>query len=206
MEKEKYSNFRMPKGKEGREILQEMNRHHADLTDWALRMVDDVDPEDILDIGCGGGMALAKMAVLFPESRLTGIDFSSESVLFSAQNNGEILNQGRLRLEEASVSSLPFENDSFDLVTAFETYFFWPDLTSDMAEAVRVLRPGGHLLVVSECYPHPDFTECNEKNIALCGMKILENEEMVTLLESLSLETSLKVDEGRNWVSFHAKK
>lgn len=200
------SHFRMPKGEEGRETLRGMNQHHADLTDWALQMLTDKNPSDILDIGCGGGMALAKMADLFPLSKLTGVDLSSESVLFSAHNNMGIKNEGRLQLKEASVSNLPYEDCSFDLVTAFETYFFWPDLASDIAQAVRVLRPGGHLLVVSECYPHPDFTERNNQNVSLHSMNLVGNEEMVSLLKALSLKVVLKVNEEQNWVAFLGKK
>lgn len=206
MEKETYSHFRMPKGKEGREVLEGMNQHHADLTDWALQLVANENPGHILDIGCGGGMALAKMANLFPESQLTGIDLSPESIHFSAHNNAEIQKEGRLKLHEASVSNLPYDENSFDMVTAFETYFFWPELVSDMTEAVRVLRPGGHLLVVSESYPHPDYKERNEQNATQYGLKLIENEKMVSLLNSLSLKTSLKVKENLNWVAFLGRK
>jgi SAM-dependent methyltransferase len=49
----------------------------------------------------------------------------------------------------------PFEaipDDKFDLVTALETQYYWPDLVTDMQEILRVLKPGGALLIIVESY------------------------------------------------------
>ena len=53
---------------------------------------------------------------------------------------------------QASVSRLPFADDKFDLVTAIETQYYWPNLQDDMKEILRVLKPGGRLMVVAETY------------------------------------------------------
>jgi SAM-dependent methyltransferase len=50
------------------------------------------------------------------------------------------------------VSDLPFASDTFDLVTAVETHFYWPDLPADMREVLRVLKPGGALVIIAEAY------------------------------------------------------
>ena len=47
---------------------------------------------------------------------------------------------------------MPFPDDKFDLVTAVETQYYWPDLVNDMQEVRRVLKPGGTLLIVAESY------------------------------------------------------
>jgi SAM-dependent methyltransferase len=47
---------------------------------------------------------------------------------------------------------LPFPKDKFDLVTAVETQYYWPDLVADMREILRVLKPGGTLVVIAESY------------------------------------------------------
>jgi ubiquinone/menaquinone biosynthesis C-methylase UbiE len=66
-----------------------------------------------------------------------------------------------VEIKKASVSSIPFEDNSFDIIIAIETYFFWPDLENDMKEVLRVLKPKGKLLVVSETYKNKK----NEKSI-----------------------------------------
>jgi ubiquinone/menaquinone biosynthesis C-methylase UbiE len=71
-------------------------------------------------------------------------------------------------VEQASVSRLPFADDKFDLVTAIETQYYWPNLQGDMKEIWRVLKPGGRLMVVAESYK-------GARNDALLGpvMKLL---------------------------------
>jgi SAM-dependent methyltransferase len=59
---------------------------------------------------------------------------------------------GRVDIRQASVSDLPFAADTFNLVTAIETQYYWPDLPNDMREIFRVLKPGGTLAVIAETY------------------------------------------------------
>ena len=55
------------------------------------------------------------------------------------QTNKKLIEAGRAEIHQASVSKLPFPNDQFDLVTAVETQYYWPDLVNDMREILRVL-------------------------------------------------------------------
>jgi SAM-dependent methyltransferase len=57
-----------------------------------------------------------------------------------------------VEIVRASVSKLPFIDYTFDLVTAVETHYYWPDLRGDLREVLRVLKPGGMLMVVAEAY------------------------------------------------------
>lgn len=50
------------------------------------------------------------------------------------------------------MSGLPFPDQSFDLVTAVETHYYWPDLAGDLAQVFRVLKPGGMAMVIAEAY------------------------------------------------------
>jgi ubiquinone/menaquinone biosynthesis C-methylase UbiE len=47
---------------------------------------------------------------------------------------------------------LPFPDSTFDTVTAVETHFWWSDLRAGMREILRVLKPGGTLVIVAEVY------------------------------------------------------
>jgi SAM-dependent methyltransferase len=70
----------------------------------------------------------------------------------SRANNRKAIAEGRVEIRQASVSRLAFSDDTFDLVTAVETHFYWPDLAADMAEILRVLKPGGTLVLIAETY------------------------------------------------------
>ena len=60
---------------------------------------------------------------------------------------------------KAGVSALPFDEAYFDTVTAVETVYFWPDPEEDFKEIFRVMKPGGHLMILTEARadgPHPE--------------------------------------------------
>jgi SAM-dependent methyltransferase len=64
----------------GRLFLRDMNRRHSALTDWGLGHVEIGRQQAILDVGCGGGRTLAKLAALAPGARIVGIDDAAGSV------------------------------------------------------------------------------------------------------------------------------
>lgn len=196
MNRNKYS---CPEGEEGRECIAHMNVHHAPLSEWALDNLSGIDPGRILDIGCGGGMMMGKLHSRYPAASICGIDISEDCVEASIANNKSVPD---LEVRLASVSDIPYGDGEFDLITAVETYFFWPDLESDIRSAVRCLSEGGAIAIVSEMYPHPDHDEANARSIREYGMNIVVNEEMVGMLESLGLLVSCHVSEERNWVEF----
>ncbi|MDR2866842.1 MAG: class I SAM-dependent methyltransferase [Methanomassiliicoccaceae archaeon] len=198
--------FRRPSGDEGRLLLQDMNVHHLGLTEWALSRLPLNECGKILDIGCGGGMLISLLAKRFPDAEIYGIDISEESVAVSIDVNKDIVDSGRCRITTDTVSHLPFRDGMFDLVTAFETYFFWPDLRNDIGKAAAKVRNGGYIVIVSETYPHPAFKERNDEIIESYGLNLLDNEEMASLLDSCGMDVTVNEIEENNWVAFVGRK
>ncbi len=129
-----------------------MNRSHDTLTDWGLQHVPISTHSRILDVGCGGGRTIEKLAVMASDGKIHGIDYAPGSVAVSSQHNSGLIADGRVVIQQASVSRIPFPDNSFDLVTAIETQYYWPDLPNDMREILRVLKPAGRLVVIAEMY------------------------------------------------------
>jgi SAM-dependent methyltransferase len=144
--------FRKPTGWIGRINVSDMNRRHSRLTDWGLSHISIGKDWAILDVGCGGGRTVKKLAGMASEGRVCGVDYSDASVAASRRANRGAIGSGRVEIRQASVSRLPFANDAFDLVTAVETHFYWPDLAADVREVLRVLKPGGVFVVIAEAY------------------------------------------------------
>ena len=127
-----------------------MNGSHAPLTDWAFTHLEIPEGAVALDVGCGGGRTIQKLAA--KATQVYGIDYAAGSVAASRAHNKTLIAEGRVLVEQASVSHLPFPDDKFDIVTAIETQYYWPDLPGDMKEILRVLKPGGRLMIVAESY------------------------------------------------------
>jgi SAM-dependent methyltransferase len=144
--------FRQPTGWLGRFNLRTMNKRHSALTDWGLTHVSVGSRDTILDIGCGGGRTVQKLAARATEGKVYGVDYSDASVAVASRLNRHDIEKRRVEIRLGSVSHLPFADRMFDLATAIETHFYWPDLPADMREILRVLKPGGTLLIIAEAY------------------------------------------------------
>ena len=141
-----------PRGWIGRFVIWSMNRRHSTLTDWGLQRVSIRERDMILDVGCGGGKTVSKLAARASKGTIHGIDYAEASVAAARRVNRNEIARGRVEIQQASVSDLPFPDGMFDLVTAIETHFWWQDLPAGMREVFRVLQPGGRLLIIAEFY------------------------------------------------------
>ncbi len=105
---------------------------------------------NILDIGCGSGALSIRLAKKFPQASVVGIDYWHGKWGYSAAQcvqNARLEGVGeRITYQKASASRLPFEDGEFDLVVSNFTFHEVKDEADKwkvVAEALRVLRPGG---------------------------------------------------------------
>ncbi len=201
-----YFRFGDPKGEEGRETLEKMNIEHKELSEWAMSLLPSISPERILDVGCGGGMQMKMLGDRFPDAHLTGADISEESVKFALDYNKDKVSRGLCSVDRAPAEELPYPDGTFDLVSAFETYFFWTDPETAFGEIHRVLRPEGILMVISEQYPHLDFEERNRETADRTGLKLLDNNVLLSMLIDIGFKVEYTTLPEKNWVCFIAEK
>ena len=168
-----------PSGWLGRFILWSMNRRHSEVTDWGISHISVGPADTVLDVGCGGGRTIGKLAAIAREGKVYGIDHSKASVAATRRANRGAIAAGRVEIREASVSRLPFSEGTFDFVTAVETHFWWPDVPAGMREILRVLKPGGALVIVAEIYrgATTKTAQLAEKYLPVSGMKLLTPDE-----------------------------
>jgi ubiquinone/menaquinone biosynthesis C-methylase UbiE len=180
-----------------------MNASHSKLTDWGLGHVPVKKHDTILDVGCGGGETVRKLAAIAADGKVYGVDHSEESVAASKRKNAYGIDNGRVEIRHGSVSRLPFSEGMFDLVTAVETHFWWPDLQNDMQEIFRVLKPDGQLIIIAEVYKgaHAMASRLAEKYAGRTGMTLLSAEEHRQLFTSAGyLDVQLTVDDHKGWI------
>lgn len=190
-----------PSGTMGKRLVQEMNDHHYQLTGWGLGKIHVAENSFILDIGCGGGMTVARLASMAVKGRVIGIDYSLDCVNWSKGHNKGLIEEGRVEIIHAGVQEMPFAENQFDLVTAVETVYFWPDHAQNLKEVRRVLKPSGKFVIVNEMYGSEAFKERNDK-FALAGDMIIHSPgELKGLLEQAGFShVSVYLVEEKNWL------
>lgn len=98
-------------------------------------------PERVLDLGTGTGEAALFLTREYPRASVRGVDISEEMIRAAKAKVG-LDPDGRIAFRVADAGKLPYGNEAFDLVTQVNVPPFF-------SEIARVLRPGGHLVVVA---------------------------------------------------------
>lgn len=105
-----------------------------------------VGGEAVLDAGCGTGLLLElEASAVGPDGRADGIDLSADMLDVATARCAEL---PQVRLQQGSVTALPFADASFDAASCTQTLLYVDDLDAALAELHRVLRPRGRLAVV----------------------------------------------------------
>lgn len=160
---QRLTNARKPTGRLGRFLIRAMNIRHYPMTNWGLSHLSLGKQDTVLDIGCGGGRTVHKLANIATHGKVYGIDFSDASVMVSGATNKQFVQMGRVEIQQSTVSCLPFSDNMFDLVTAINTHNYWPDLVTDTKEIFRVLKPSGKLIIIGSVYEGGKYDKRNQK-------------------------------------------
>lgn len=198
-----------PRGWFGRFTLWRMNKSHSKVTDWGLSHISVQPHFTILDVGCGGSRTIAKLAARATQGKVFGVDYSEDSVAVSQKINAASIQAGRVEIRQASVSQLPFSDNTFDLITAIETHFWWGDLPAGMREVFRVTKPSGELVVIAEVYKGAAAltSRAMEKHAPRIGIAMLTPDEHRDLLANAGY-TGIKTDAlpAKGWISVVGQK
>jgi len=198
---------RKPSGLFGRMVARGMNASHSKLVNWGLRHITIRQDMIILDVGCGGGGTVSKLAQIATKGKVYGIDYSEASIRISRKTNQDMITKGRVKIQHGSVSNLPYNENMFDLVTAVETHYFWPDLTTDLKEVMRVQKPGGLLIVLGGEYKGGKYDERNEKWVALGNMSYHTPQELRKLFLDVGFtEVEVHEEYEEGWICVIGKK
>lgn len=180
--------YRCPTGRDGRFVAASMNREHEPLTRWGLSHIKIEPGSLILDVGCGGGKTLSRLARLAPKGKIFGIDHSADMVAYARNVNKALIAQNRVEIVKSSVEKTSFPDAFFDLVTAFETYYFWSNFKGALVEINRVLKPHGRLLLVNEMVQDGEYEIKNAKLIQETHVQLIPMGEIRNVMRSVGFE------------------
>jgi len=180
-----------------------MNARHSKLTDWGLKHISIENRHTILDVGCGGGGTISKLAAITTQGKVYGVDYSDVSISATKRTNARWISLHRVEIRHGSVSRLPFADNMFDLVTAVETHFWWPNLPTDIREVFRVTKPDGRLVLIAEVYKgaNTKVSKLAEKYAFRTGMTVLSIDEHRELLVNAGYaDVQVAEERDKGWI------
>ena len=171
------------------QIRQELNAH--DIRDGILA-----------DLGCGTG----ELTLMLTQAGydMIGIDYSEVSVIKSSKINKAEIENKHCEILQGNVMKLPFRKETFDIITAFETIYFWPDIHEAFKQVYRVLKVSGTFMICNESNGENSKEEKWTKIIQ--GMKIYNSEQIKKSLEDAGF-TDIKIHKNKKgWLCVVCKK
>lgn len=198
-----FENTRKPTGLGGKVMVSMMNLGHRALADWGFPFLDIAADAAVLDCGCGGGANLTRLLKKCPDGIVKGIDYSPVSVEKARKVNQQAIQQGRCTVLQGSVADMIFASSWFDAVTAFETVYFWPDLSASFREVYRVLKSGGTFLICNECGDPEKYSKWTE---IIDGMTVYRDTELQAALEQAGFQHVQTHSNKMGWLCVTARK
>ncbi|MCR4671754.1 MAG: class I SAM-dependent methyltransferase [Lachnospiraceae bacterium] len=200
-----FNQTRKPEGFLGNLMLRGMNSGHAKLADWGLSHLPKIPVSQAVDLGCGAGRNVGELLKLFPDAKVSGIDYSAASVQKTREYNKSAISAGRCEVKQGNAADLDLPAESFELATAFETIYFWPGLEKCFAQAAKVLKPGGYFLICNES----DGTDSVSKKFEsiIDGMKCYTADEIKAALKASGFSYAASYHHGsKPWITVLARK
>ena len=118
-----------------------MSRGNEPAIRWTISLLD-IQPDDhILEIGFGPGVGIEYAAQKAAKGLVAGIDASETMVQVARKLNAAAIAAGTVDLKHGEVSSLPYEDDSFDKIMTIHCIYFWADAIACLQEIRRILKP-----------------------------------------------------------------
>lgn len=200
-----YQNTRKPVGFGGTIMVRLMNVCHSPIATWGFSKLSMRNNLNILDIGCGGGKNIATWLRKSKNSHVTGLDYSEVSVDESSKKNKWAIKRNRCEILRGNVAEMPFSDNTFDCVSAFETIYFWPGLENCFTEVNRVLKHGGIFMV---CNGSDGENESDEKWVNIIeGMSVYNEDQLHSALEKAGFyKIKCYINTEKHWLCIFAKK
>lgn len=144
------SQFGKPTGAQGEYVGWLMADASRAVNSWTISLLGVAANENVLEIGFGPGVAIQELVELSPAQFIAGIDHSEVMLAQAATRNARAIQNMRVELRLGSVSALPYRDTSFDKVFTVNTFHFWPEPLTGLAEIRRTLKPNGLIAITTQ--------------------------------------------------------
>jgi SAM-dependent methyltransferase len=120
---------------------------HREVNHKTIELLDVAQRHEVLEIGCGSGLALRKVAARASAGHAVGLDVSEVMVSAARRRNAELVRRGRVDVRQTDGEDLRLGEAAFDRAFSVHSLYFWKNPRSMLGQIARALRPGGRLVL-----------------------------------------------------------
>ena len=140
--------FKKPTGWLGHLVGWSMSFKNNDRANWTFENLRLKESDNLLEIGFGAGVTLNKVAKDLTTGFIAGIDYSEIMLKQASKRNKIYIKRGKVKLEYGTVWDLKYPENYFDTIYGSNVHFFWEDPVNEFRHLVKLLKPGGRLIMV----------------------------------------------------------
>ena len=192
---------RKPSGWFGRVVMSStFNKGNAELNNFMMGLLDLHEHDRVLEIGFGPGTLLHQLAQTTTKGLVEGIDFSEAMFAQATKTNKHFIATKRVKIQMGNCNDLTYDPESFDKVCTANTIYFWEDPIENFKEILRILTPGGKLVVGFR-----DKAQINNLPLSHDVFNAYTRDEVnMLLLNAGFADVRIEAKEGKGLVSYCA--
>jgi arsenite methyltransferase len=167
---------------------EEMEKHHINITEQTVALMNLTTGERVLDLGCGAGWASRLMAQMVVAGerpgQVIGLDVSDEMIRRARASSTEYDN---VMFVVGSAQQIPWEENFFDKALSVESFYYYADQDRALAELFRVMAPRGELYILINLYKDNPYSLRWVDGLKV-PVQVRSQQEYVTLLKAHTFE------------------
>ena len=179
------------------------NQRNSALNDVVFDRLTLETTDRVLEIGFGGGYLLGRISEIVTAGLVAGVDISPAMLAQCEKRFRTQIRAGALELKCAPAESLTYPSGYFTKVCSTNSIFYWQDIERAMSEIVRVLRPGGNVVL---CFTNKNSLA--KKSFAE-NIRLVEADEIQALMAATDIQqisTNRSSDQYRDFICITGKK
>ncbi|ASZ14579.1 class I SAM-dependent methyltransferase [Chitinophaga pendula] len=141
------SQLRQPSGEDGLKLAENMNLGNRLINERTIAFLQPAAHQHILEIGFANGHFIPQVLSLAPGIRYCGIDISDVMVAEAGKRNEAAITAGNVQLHLTGADQIPYADNTFDRIFGINVLYFWDQPHKELQEILRVLKPGGQLIL-----------------------------------------------------------